>query len=116
MRLTFGAGVSNQGFGVEPPRLPEDGAGDFDRIVKGEFIDVWYGALSVRASRLASWARAATSISSARRPMTSPKVHISSSLYRPAINKSVACHNARERLSGVPREIASSRSCRKDFD
>ena len=43
MRLTFGAGVGNQGFGVEPRRLPEDGARDFDRIVKGEFVDdlVW---------------------------------------------------------------------------
>ena len=38
------------------------------------------GALSKRASRRASWARAATSISSANRPMTSPKVQISSSL------------------------------------
>src|ERR1700680_3226566 len=47
--------------------------------------------------------------------MISPKVRISSSLYRPAINRSVACHSARLRLSAVPREIASSRSLRNDF-
>src|ERR1700687_6196874 len=73
------------------------------------------GALSKWVSRFASCVRAATSISSASRPMISPKVQISSSLYRPAINRSVACHSARLRLSAVPREIASSRSLRNDF-
>ena len=67
------------------------------------------------ASRLDSCARAVTSISSASRPMTSPKVQISSSLNRPAVIRSVACHSARARLSGVPRETASSRSWRSGF-
>jgi hypothetical protein len=62
MRLTFGAGVSNQGFGVEPPRLPEDGAGDFDRFVKGEFIDDMVWRIVSPGQPPASWARAATSI------------------------------------------------------
>src|SRR5882762_5847748 len=116
MRLTFGAGVGNQGFGVEPPGLPEDGARDFDRIVKGEFVDdmVWSIVSPGQPPCKLGAGRNFNLIGKA--PNTSPKVHISSSLYRPAINKSVACHNARARLSGVPREIASSRSCRKDFD
>ena len=39
-------------------------------------LTIWIGALSVRASRLASSARAATSISLASFPITSPKVQI----------------------------------------
>src|SRR3984885_12105339 len=74
------------------------------------------GAWSKRASFSDSCARAATSISSARRETTSPKVQISSSLKPPAIIRSVVCHSARARLSGVPREPASSRSSRNDFD
>src|SRR5579863_84952 len=73
------------------------------------------GARSKRASRSDNWARAATSISSASRVTTSPKVHISSSLKLPAIIRSVVCHNARARLSGDPRETAPSRSRINDF-
>ena len=81
MRLAFGAGVLDQGIGLDPLGLLEHGSGDFDRIVKGKLMDdVNRGAVETSASRLASWARAATSISSASRPITSPKVHISSSL------------------------------------
>ena len=57
------------------------------------------GALSDRANRLASWARTAVSISCSSRPMISPNIQISSSVYRPTINRSVAYHNARSRLS-----------------
>jgi hypothetical protein len=92
MRLALGLGGGNQCVVVEPLGLPQHRAGDVDRIVEGEFL-----------------------ISSASRPITSPKVCISSSLYRPAINKSVACHSARVRLSAVPREMASSRSRKKDL-
>src|SRR5579872_6461356 len=74
------------------------------------------GAWSKLASRLDNCARAATSISSARRETTSPNVQTSSSLKWPAIIRSVVCHNARARLSGVPRATASSRSSRNDFD
>ncbi len=50
------AGVGNQGFGIEPRRLPEDGARDFNRIVKGEFVDdlVWHcqsGPAALQAGR-----------------------------------------------------------------
>src|ERR1700722_18485790 len=74
------------------------------------------GARSKCASRSDSCVRAATSISSARRVTTSPKVQISSSEKRPAIIRSVVCHKARARLSGVPRVTASSRSSRNDLD
>ena len=39
MRLAFGADVGDQGVGLEPLGLLQDRAGDFDRIVKGEFVD-----------------------------------------------------------------------------
>ena len=39
MRLAFGAGVGDQGVGLEPLGLLEHGAGDIDRIVKGKFMD-----------------------------------------------------------------------------
>ena len=71
---------------------------------------MWIGALSLRASRFASWERAASSISSERRPITSPKIQISLSVYRPMISMSVACHKASKRLSGVPLEMASFNS------
>ena len=66
--------------------------------------------MSLRASRFASWERAASSISSERRPITSPKIQISLSVYRPIISMSVACHKAVKRLSGVPLEMASFNS------
>src|ERR1700744_4146526 len=74
------------------------------------------GASSKCANRSDSCARAATSISSASRVTTSPKVQISSALKAPAIIRSVVCHSARARLSGVPRATASSRASRNDFD
>ena len=72
------------------------------------------GALLLWASRFASRARATTSISSANLPITSPKIQISLSEYRPAISKSVACHKARSRLSADPLTMASSSSWRID--
>jgi hypothetical protein len=69
---------------------------------KASFLTMLTEALSVRTSRLESWARAATSIPSASRPITSPKTQTSSSVYRPAINKSVACQSARRRFSAAP--------------
>jgi hypothetical protein len=77
--LAFGGGVGNQGIIVELLGLPEHGARDIDRIVKGKLVDDVDRGI-VETSRFESCARAATSISSANRPMTSPKVHISSSL------------------------------------
>jgi len=60
-----------------------------------------------RGPRLRSHPRAAR--------LTSPNVLISSSLYRPAINRSVACRTACRQLSVDPRDTASSRSCRNVF-
>src|SRR6202011_2554108 len=82
---------------------------------KANLLMILIGALSTRASRLASWTRAATSISCSSRPITSPNIQISSSVYRPAISKSVAYHNARWQLSAEPRETAISNSCRNDI-
>ena len=39
MGLALGADVGNQGVGLEPPGLPQDGAGDLDLIVKGKLVD-----------------------------------------------------------------------------
>ena len=39
MRLTFDAGVGNQGVSLESFGFPEDGTGDIDRIVKSKFMD-----------------------------------------------------------------------------
>ena len=37
--MAFGGGVGNQGVIVELLGLPEYGAGDIDRIVKGKLVD-----------------------------------------------------------------------------
>ena len=39
MRLAFGADIGHQSGGLEPLGLPQHGAGDLDRIVKGKLVD-----------------------------------------------------------------------------
>ena len=98
MLLAFGTGVSYQSPNIESLGVLENGTGDLIESLKASLLMMPTGALSVRASRFASWARAAKSISCSSRSIISPKVQISSSVYRPAINKSVAYHKARWRL------------------
>ena len=80
MRLALDADIGDQRIRLQPLGLPKNRAGDLDRIVKSQFMDDVDRSTAKRASRFAKCARAVTSISSASRPMTSPKVHISSSL------------------------------------
>ena len=115
VRLAFGADVGDQGVSLEPLGLPEDGTGDIDRIVKGKFMDDIDRGI-VEAGQPPCKLRPGRNFNLIREsPDYLAKGPYSSSLYRPAINKSVVCHNARKRLSAVPRKTASSRSLRNDF-
>ena len=71
MLLALGAGGLDQGRFVELLRAAQDGAGDLDRVVEREPRMTRGGGCATSARRRPNTARAATSISSTSRIITS---------------------------------------------
>ena len=115
MRLALGADVGDQGVRLEPLGLPQDRAGDLDRIVEGEFVDDIDRGI-VEAGQPLRELRAGRDFDLVREPSD----HLAEG---PDLVVAIAAGDHQiggmpqrpQRLSAVPRETASSRSLRNDF-